>query len=399
MKIIHVVLSSGADYTDNWGYQENTLPEEQCRLGHEVIVLTSTISSLSKNECEQMEGQYYINGVRIIRINPSCSFLNNRICFFTNKLYDIFEKEIPDLIFIHGFLMPSLREIKRYKRNHSDVIVFFDAHNTYVNSIKKFPFLNKYILHKGMWRYIYQNNKDLFDGGYYTAPQVKTFIQDMYGVDDNNLSFLPMGVYIPEYTLKNRNKIKSDFRKKYGISSTSKLLVVGGRLREEKKIFEIVSAINLIKDCNFDLLIFGSFNSAEYENKVKEIAKKNVIFIGWQNNKSIQNIYLSADLALFTGTQSVIWRTAVGCGLPSICRYSDGAEELDMGGNCIFLDDDNPRVWANAIEEIITNDNRLASMKNIAETKGVEFFSEERIAKKIINDYYMCNIKKNGVLK
>lgn len=386
MKIIHVVLSSGADYTDNYGYQENTLPEEHVRLGHDVTVVTSTFSSLVGSEREKTEGQYEINGVKIIRLNPSKTIASNRIALFP-KLYDVLVDEMPDLLFVHGFLMPSLREIKKYKNKNSHLIVFYDAHNTYVNSMKRFPLLNKYILHKGLWRLIYQRNKSIFSKGYYTAPQVKQFLKEMYGVKENTLSFLPMGVYIPEEVYNNRLSIRNEYRGGIGVDNSTKLLVVGGRLREDKRILETIQAVNLLKGEKIKLLVFGTFTSEEYEKQVKNIADESVIFVGWQDNKSMQNIYFAADLGLFTGTQSVIWRAAVGCGLPSIIRYTDGAEELDLGGNCKFLYTDDPKAWAKEIRLLLHNDEELEKMTKIAETKGADFYSEKRIAQRIIDDY------------
>lgn len=386
MKIVHVVLSNGADYTDNWGYQENTLPEEQVRLGHEVTVITSTYSSLVGAERERIEGHYEINGVKIVRIKPAIAFLKNRIAFFPD-LYNVLSDEKPQLVFLHGFLMPSLSKVKKYKQNNTNVVVFFDAHNTYVNSLKRHPLVNKYILHRGLWRFIYQKNKDVFSKGYFTAFSVKSFIQDMYDVDKHILTFLPMGVYIPRDKFEKRLSIRKECRKKLGIPNSVKVLVAGGRLREDKRIREIVEAISLIKNDDLKLLIFGNFQNATYEKQVKEIADDRIIFVGWQDNQSMQELFFASDVALFTGTQSVVWRTAVGCGLPAICRYSDGAEELDVGGNCIFLHSDDSRDWARTIEELVDDEDRLAGMREIAETKGAEFYSEERIAQSIIDDY------------
>ena len=42
MKIAHIVPST--HYNDYWGYQENLLPKYHVKMGHEVTLITSTLT-------------------------------------------------------------------------------------------------------------------------------------------------------------------------------------------------------------------------------------------------------------------------------------------------------------------------------------------------------------------
>ena len=385
MKILHIVLSSGADFTDGLGYQENTLPVRHAELGHEVSLITSTTSSLSDEKKQNSEGVYYINSVKIIRLKPSICISKNRFEIF-NSLYTAIEKEKPELIFSHGFTYLSLSQVKKYKKRHPEVVVFFDCHATYENSFNRYPKLQK-MISKIIWRPLFKHNKDIFSKGYYIAKQVKTFYCDIYDMRGIELTHLPLGNKVDVSMIENRDYIKDDWRKKNNIR-TEKVIITGGRFRESKKLYELLRAIPLIKDDSFTLCVFGRFESSEYEIKCKELMKERRIqYLGWLNNDETTEAFLSADIGVFSGSQSVIWRTAIATGLPVVCRYSDGAEELDQGGNCILLKSDDSNEWADTITQLLYDDEKLDEMRNAALTVGRDFFSEDRIAQSIITDY------------
>ena len=87
MRIAHIVPST--HYNDYWGYQENLLPKYHVKMGHEVTLITSTLTfkdgKLGDAEC----GDYTLNdGTRVIRLKKKSYFhriitsLNGRICIY-----------------------------------------------------------------------------------------------------------------------------------------------------------------------------------------------------------------------------------------------------------------------------------------------------------------------------
>ena len=75
MKIVHICISG--PYIDNWGYQENLLPEYLTDLGTDNYVVTSKNNFpryLSEEEVKEIydKGEnYYINNVSINRIKQN----------------------------------------------------------------------------------------------------------------------------------------------------------------------------------------------------------------------------------------------------------------------------------------------------------------------------------------
>lgn len=389
MKIVHVVLSSGADYTDGWSYQENTLPVLQKELGHNVSLISSTTSSLVKDERSTRPGEYVVNGVKVIRIKPSFQLLENKIAWF-NGLYDVLDKEAPDLVFLHGTNFCSLGQVAKYKKNNPQKIVFFDSHVTYENSINRMKFLNKYLIHMGLWRFINQRYKKVFSRGYYVAPQVKKCLLEMYRMNPELLFHLPMGANVPEELINHKHEIRNEWRKANQISEGDFVLVTGGRFRAQKKLFELLSAFRKVDLRDVKLVAFGKFENEDYKEKIEALiaGDDRIKFLGWLNNEESQKVYLSCDLAVFSGSQSVIWRTAIACGLPIVCNYSDGAEEMDFNGNLIFINNDNLDEWRTAIQSVAESPEQYQKMKKVTEELAKPFFTERRVAQMIIDDYY-----------
>ncbi|MBR1905725.1 MAG: glycosyltransferase family 4 protein [Clostridiales bacterium] len=388
MKIVHIVLSAGADYTDGWSYQENTLPVLQKELGHDISLISSTTSSLVKDDRSTVQGEYIVNGVKVIRIKPTFQLLENRIAWF-GDLYKVLERENPDLLFLHGTNFCSLGQVAKYKKNNPQKVVFFDSHVTYENSMNRFRFINKHFIHKGLWRYINQRYISIFSKGYYVAPQVKKYLVEMYGINPNLLFHLPMGTNVPDELVNKKQLIRTTWRKANNINENDFVLVTGGRFREQKKLFELLSAFKSVEMSSIRLVVFGKFENEEYKKKIESLISSDdrVKFLGWLNNEETLKVYLSCDLAVFSGSQSVIWRTAIACGLPIICNYSDGAEEMDFNGNLVFVNNDDLEEWKNAIQSVAESIEKYQEMRRVTEELAKPFFTEKRVAQMIIHDY------------
>ena len=82
----------------------------------------------------------------------------------------------------------------------------------------------------------------------------------------------------------------------------------------------------------------------------------------------------------------MIWRNAVACGLPVVCRYTFGSEEIDVGGNAIHIYSDDPFAWKQIISHIVETPELLNRMKKNSLEKGIVFFNNDRIAQIVIDD-------------
>lgn len=385
MKIVHLIIS--VRYMEGWGYQENTLPQEQLRRGNDVTIVTTTNSSIKPTEREKTEGSYEFDGMQIVRMKETGIFKQRQFAKYDNICTEL-EKVCPDLIFVHGVNFLSVGQLGKYKKKHPEVVILGDTHSDFTNSFNKFAFFNRYIYINLFTKRLFKKYEYLFSKIYYIAPQCKRFIQEVYDADPQKLAYLPLA-NSPFYDEGSIPKVRSDKRIELGFSDDEIIFITGGRHRRSKNTLQLVNGFMLCTSPKARLILFGNWEDEDYKAEVHQIIEKDkrIIDIGWQNNKQIEELFYASDCGVFPGTQSILWRIAVSCGLPVVCHYTEGADELDIGGNAIILDSDESIIWNMIIDRLIVNPELLNNMRNIAEKTGRYFFSNRRLADIIEQDY------------
>ena len=134
-------------------------------------------------------------------------------------------------------------------------------------------------------------------------------------------------------------------------------------------------------DLKIKLIVFGSIND-DINDEINLLSgSKNIMLIGWLPTSNIYDVLLASDLAIYPGTHSVLWEQTVGLGLPCIFKRWEGMQHVDVGGNCLFIDE----ITIINIKEIILrlyNDPLLLNqMKKTATERGIKRFSYFEIAK------------------
>jgi hypothetical protein len=135
---------------------------------------------------------------------------------------------------------------------------------------------------------------------------------------------------------------------------------------------------------NLKIIVFGKPTIDMYEEIMSKCGNKNVIYVDWIAPKDLHKYFFAADLPFFPGTHSVLWEEAVGFGLPCVFYKWEGIQHLDIGGNCLFIDDLSVENIKSTIESLTNNRLLFNQLKAKAEALGPDFFSYSNIAKKAI---------------
>ena len=151
-----------------------------------------------------------------------------------------------------------------------------------------------------------------------------------------------------------------------------------GEIERNKKIDLLMKAVEGLE--GIKLVVFGNV-AEDYKNEINNAMNSNVIMLGWQDTKHINDIFLSSDLAVFPGQHSVLWEQACACKLPCVFAYWNGMSHLDVGGNCKFIKDVNTSELRTSICSCI-NSSEYEKMKKVAESKRTDVFSYRNIALK-----------------
>lgn len=382
MKIVHVYLTG--PYTDNYGYQENIIPRYHAMDGHEVTVITSTATFGIKENVFSIghteAGEYILdNGIKVIRLkNKSIE----RLRVF--PLYEVLCKEKPDFIYVHGIQFFSLLDVAKYKRTHPCKVVA-DNHADFYNSAN--GFLSKNILHKVIWRYIVQKSLSSIEKIYNVTPWGLQFVKELYGIPDNKLDLLYLAADDEKAEMDKKDEIRTKIRKELGIGKDDFVIVTGGRLNSSKRTHHLLNAFLNINVKDAHLIVFGDIESS-YKTILEPLLKSspNIHYIGWISSDSVYQYFHASDLAVFPGTQSVLWQQAIFCGLPTILRKWPKGEYLNQG-NAIFLYTDNVSELEQWLRFIYKYRGLvLSEMSSIALNLGQELFSYKNISRKVLEN-------------
>ncbi len=376
MKIVHVCQY----YNDDWGYQENLLAEYQKKLGHNIVVITS--DRKSKNFIDKYQrvvgvGSFIKNGIRIERIPIKFEFLGRFVIF--KDLNSVLEKENPDFIFHHGLTSPSLKTVVNFKTLNKNVFLAVDNHSEYSNSGR--IWIWRFLYYRFFWKKVLSYNISGIDRFFSITPICKLFAEKELGVPSANHELLYLGSDVDNIYFD------SEYRKKvrdyYGFNESDIVIITAGKIDENKKVDVIIRAVKEIRVSNLKLIIIGPIEK-KYANRLEKLINndKNIVKTGWIEKNELFKYLSASDIAVFPGSQSVLWQYAVSCELPLILRYWTGTEYLLLQENGMFLFSDDYKELMQHLNLLLKNPELIKKMKVGAKQERDDILSYYNIARK-----------------
>jgi glycosyltransferase involved in cell wall biosynthesis len=382
LNIIHICLLSA--YTENLSYDENLLPEQNARDGHNVTVIADchTIEDGVVVDTPE-EDRTLADGIRLIRIKYDRiinGFISGKIRK-VSKLEEVVEKTKPDVIFFHGVQGCALLTAAKYKKNHPDVKLYADNHADFSNSATNW--LSKNVLHRIIWRYYAKKAEPYVDKFYGVLPARCDFLHDVYGIPREKIELLVMGGDDEKIHPENRDALRTEICKRFGFAEGDFIAVSGGKLDRHKNIPILLDAFKRLDDPHIKLILFGSIAEDMKQPIETRLDNGKVKYIGWIDADKAYDYFIAADLAVFPGRHSVLWEQAVACGIPGIFKHWEGTHHVDVGGNCEFLYRDSAEEIAAAILRIVGDPKFFGAMRESAR-RGASGFLYRDIAKKAV---------------
>ncbi len=386
MKIIHLCMTGS--YNDYWNYQDNLLSLYHKKAGFDVTIITTPFinDKNSTNYIFYKTGEYIDdNGIKVIRkdlLISNSSELIKRLRLYKN-LYATIEQEKADIIFVHGCQFLDIKHVVKYAKLHPNVKIYVDNHADLSNSARNF--LSKNILHKIIWRYCAHQIEPYTTKFYGVLPARVDFLINVYKLAKEKVELLVMGADDEKVAEAKKSEVRKRIREKHNIGYDDFLIVTGGKIDNAKKqTLLLMEAVKRIENKKIKLVVFGSLVN-DLKDKVNELADGDKIqYIGWINSEDSYEYFAASDLVVFPGRHSVFWEQVVGLGIPMIVKYWDGTTHVDLGGNCKFLYHDNIEEIYNILIKLIDNKKELSHMREIAESKGMKYFSYKDISARAI---------------
>lgn len=213
-----------------------------------------------------------------------------------------------------------------------------------------------------------------------------------YGIPNEKLEFVPLGIDITKYNPtneKNLSEIKT-------VKNKITILYVG-QLIERKGISILISAINMIhlperKKCQF--IIVG--DGPEKHNLIQLSRKlgidKETQFLGKVSDQELIKWYASADIFVlpsFSEGRPTVINEAMASGCAIVATNVSGIpEQVKEGYNGFLVDPGDPKVLAERIDYLLTNEDDLVRMGKNSRMRVIEEgWTWENYAKKVSEIY------------
>lgn len=311
MKILHIDVTG--PYTEGATYQENLLPAEMVKLGHQVFIWTSSYEwANGKINYVGEEKKHMSDGVVLTRMDYV--FLFND--FFTNKIrkckkiYNQLEELKPDLIMVHGGQTAIVPEVCKYVKKTPKTRLIADSHVDPLNSAR--GWMSRHVLHGIIYRKYIRMLVETATSFYCISPEAKNYVSKLYGVNKDKLELLPLGGnIIPDDDYKdNRSMIRSEL----GISDSVVNIVHSGKLYEEKRTNDLLDVMDRIVDENVHLCIIGSAEG-ELLTRIENAERKDdrISWLGWKTGEELIKYLCAGDLYVLPGDVSATVQSAMCC--------------------------------------------------------------------------------------
>lgn len=312
MKIVHLCVS--CFYIDGFSYQENELVAQNVLDGHDVIVIASTETYGDDRSISYMEPGEYVgsDGAKVFRL-PYRKFLPHGVMKKLRMhpgVYQLLEREAPDVILFHGLCGWELLTVASYKRSHPTIKLYVDSHEDFNNSAR--TFVSKYFLHLGFYRSIIKRCLPRIDKILCISVDTINFVRDFYGVQQTAIEFFPLGGKV--YTDDEFSDTRLRVRELYGICSDEIVFIQSGKIDRTKKLLESLSEFAALEGPHLRFFIAG-YLQGDIADAVQAFIRKDsrIRFLGWKSPDELRDLLCASDVYVQPGTQSATMQMSLCC--------------------------------------------------------------------------------------
>ena len=359
MRIVHVA----SWYVPGLDYDENCLPLEQARMGHEVNLLTSDrVPSLLRATSHFR--QLYPNGkfesgklergpLRIVR-HKSLPEVYGQV-FLLGLMKSIRELD-PDIVHCHGALTPSAAICVFLKPQLCYKLLIDDHSHLHLTKLDN-PTKRIYV--KGFsWLY---RSKDASIAAFLPVTAAsQQFLSHRLGVQSGKIIRLGLGVDTAIF--KHSDAKRAETRKDLGITEDAKLIVTAGKFRRQKEIRILLEGVARANPGAADvrLMLIGDASPADMALLHSHVANLNlegkVLFHPFADRNLLSRLFCAADIGVWPGEPSVTVFGALASGLPCILPDDEEAYDLvRLSGAAAFFEAGNSKDLADVLMTVASN--------------------------------------------
>lgn len=330
------------------------------KFGGAIETLTTHIINMNEDSAGHLEFVVFNNSKGQYRENPRAIYkrtelININSDSVTSKIYNFMYKIIR-IFSIRKILPPTYYEYKCSKiilKNKID-LVLVEGNPLQVIALKKKTKKNIILhLHTDILNIISYKNKDVLkycDMLIVVSDYLKNRVNEIQQLDYPKIKTLKNSIDLSAFEALKYEDFRNEFRTKFNITSSQKLIIYCGRLSKEKGVRELLLAFDKIADYNCKLLIVGAswFSTSKntvYTDELYRLSKANkdnIIFTGYIPYDSIPKYYAAADIAVVPSigneAAGLVILEALASGLPVVLSNKGGMSEYADEKSCMLVE-------------------------------------------------------------
>jgi glycosyltransferase involved in cell wall biosynthesis len=331
MKIVHVM----SWYMPNMGYEENFLPAEQSKLGHQVQIITADRlpayigykDYIGKVFDERIIGSgiFDYNNVTVHRLHCRFEVVNGGQVILKGLRKTLRDLK-PDIVHAHGTLTP-LAILAVWYSKELGYKVFVDDHS-HAGNFKIDSVLKKtYVRVAALFYRTYGKRVSCWMPITSAARPLLALLK----VPEERIETTYLGADATRFIKS--DELRAAGRALIGIGADDTLIITSGKFDESKDIHILVEAFHAFASKRDDiyLLLLGNGGEA-YMQRIRTLATRSdassrILFKDFVSNSELPLYYNAADLGVWPGNPSITVIEAIATGLPVILPE----EELAYG--------------------------------------------------------------------
>lgn len=398
MHIVHVMNW----YLPGMGYQENFLPSEQKKLGHDVEVVTSNLlppyPGLGRHVGRLPPSESFPTGTSVdneVPIHRLKGIQLRRFVFLRGLGNKIGELD-PDVIQLHGcHQIPTLQTLLLSRRIEASI--FIDDHSYEVPPTASLwrAWARSAVLRDLCFfgiRVLYRITDDRISGFMPVTPLARDLLRSRFGIGKEKIHLVPLGANTRLFKASERDRTAG--REILGGRRGATILISTGKFDETKELDVLLRALHIAIGQGFDLQLFligdGSPRYMDMlRNTVAELGLSDKVeFRDFAENKDLPKLYNAADIGCWPGNPTITAIEAAAVGLPVIVPEDDDAYRILLEREAaISFERGDPLSLAQALARLV-RDSELrrrisANARQLVETE----MSWEKLAQKTIDIY------------
>jgi len=381
MKILHVCLAS--HYTEGLTYQDNILPDENAKDGHEVLVISDCFCYVDGSLTEVPEEEKILpNGVRLIRKKYD-HIINEFISSKVRKvsgLYDLIDNFKPDTILFHGVAGWEKLTVAKYKKQNPSIRLYIDSHEDFNNSGTNIvSYVGQYLLFN---RCIVNKIKKYVDKFLYVTEDSRVFLSKAYGLKNDAMEFYPLGGHVlndDDYF-----RLREETRKSLHISLNSIVFLQTGKFDHLKKLIETIKSFSLTNRSDFKYIIAG-FVPEELLPELTRLMKLDprIEYKGWINSYQLQGLLCATDVYVQPGPHQSATMQMSLCARCAVILHDFPSHSYIFNNNGWLIKEQNE--VDNVFLSIENNSGQLEEMSKKSYDFAKEWLDYSKLAKRILD--------------